>query len=101
MGKSSHENAPQASQCGASSHEQSDSDESPEDLQNLQNGSFKGIFSTVQGDGTTVLADGRQMKLMKRKFGQWWNSNIYQKFLPQSSTWQFFIIQWPNPTEMF
>ena len=26
---------------------------------------------------------------------------IYQKFLSQSSTWQFFMIQWPNPTEMF
>ena len=45
MEKSSHENAPRESQCGASSHEQSDSDESPEDLENPQNGFFKGIFS--------------------------------------------------------
>ena len=34
-----------------------------------------------------------QMKLMKRKFEQWWNSNIYPKFLSLSSTWQVFIIQ--------
>ena len=62
-------------------------------LKNPQNGFFKGIFSSVP-------TDGAQMKLMKRKFGQWWNSNIYRKFLSRSSTWQFFIIQWPNPTEM-
>ena len=44
------------------------------------------------------------MKLMKQKFGQWWNSNIYL-FLPKVPvlihTWQFFIVLWPNPTEMF
>ena len=33
MGKSSHENAPRESQCCASSHEQSDLDESQEDLE--------------------------------------------------------------------
>ena len=43
-------------------------------LKNLQNGFFKGIFSSVPTDGS-------QMKLMTRKFGQWWNSNIYPKFL--------------------
>ena len=62
-------------------------------LKNLQNEFFKGIFSSVP-------TDGAQTKLMKRKFGQWWNSNIYQKFLSRSSTWQFFMIQRPNPTEM-
>ena len=33
MGISSRDNAPRESQCGASSHEQSDSNESPEDLE--------------------------------------------------------------------
>ena len=42
-------------------------------LKNLQNGSFRGIFSSVP-------TDGAQMKLMERKFGQWWNSNIYRNF---------------------
>ena len=37
-------------------------------LKNPQNGLFKGIFSSVP-------TDGAQMKLMKLKFGQWWNSN--------------------------
>ena len=41
------------------------------------------------------------MKFMKLKFRQWWNSNIYLKFLSQSSTWQFFVIQWQNLSEMF
>ena len=63
-------------------------------LKNLQNGFFKSIFSSV-------LTDGVQMKLTKQKFGQWWNCNIYQNFLSLSSTWQFCIIQWLNPTEMF
>ena len=62
-------------------------------LKNLQNGFFKGVFSSVP-------TDGAYMKLMKRKFGQWWNNNIYRMFRSRSSTWQFFIIQWPNPTEM-
>ena len=46
---------------------------------------------------------GTQMKLMKRKLGhwQWWSSNIYQKFLSQSSTWQLCIIEWLTSTEMF
>ena len=48
-------------------------------LKNPQNGSFKGIFSSVPTDGTP-------MKLMKRKFRQWWNCNIYQIFLSLSST---------------
>ena len=26
---------------------------------------------------------------------------FYRKFLSRSSTWQFLMIQWPNPTEMF
>ena len=63
-------------------------------LKNPQNGSFKGIFSSVP-------TDGAQMKLMKRKFWQWWNSNIYQNFLSRSSTLEFFIIQWPSRTEIF
>ena len=33
IGKSSHDNAPRESQCGASSHEQSDLDELQEDLE--------------------------------------------------------------------
>ena len=59
MGKSSHENAPLESQCCVSSHEQSDSDESLslDDLENPQNGFFKGILSLVP-------TDGAQMKLM-------------------------------------
>ena len=55
MGISSYNNAPRESQCCTSSHKQSDSDESPEEsekiFKNLQNGSFKGIFSLVQTDG--------------------------------------------------
>ena len=43
-------------------------------MKNAQNGFFKDIFSSV-------LTDGAQMKRKKRKFGQWWNSNIYRKFL--------------------
>ena len=39
-------------------------------LKNPQNGSFNGILSSI-------LTDGTQMKLMKQKFRQWWNSNIY------------------------
>ena len=54
---------------------------------------FKGIFSSV-------LTDGTQMKPTKWKFRQWWNCNIYRNFLSRSSTWQFFIMQWLNPTEM-
>ena len=98
MGKSTLKNAPQEPQCCASSHEQSGLDKSPElvwkILKNTQNGFFKGIFSSV-------LTDGAQMKLMKQKFSQWWNCNVYRKFLSPSSTWQFFIIQWQNSTEMF
>ena len=30
-----------------------------------------------------------QMKLMKLKFEQWWNSNFYLKFLSLSRTWQY------------
>ena len=43
MGKSSHENA-RESQCGASSHEQSDSDESPEDLEKSTEWIFHGYL---------------------------------------------------------
>ena len=82
--KTSHDNALRKFQCGSSSHKQSDSDESPEDfeksiliLKNPQNGFFKSIFSSVP-------TDGPQMKFMKRKFGHWWNSNIYRKFLSRS-----------------
>ena len=53
IGKSSHVNAPLESQYGvASSHKQSDSEESQEDFENPQNGFFKGIFSSVPTDGT-------------------------------------------------
>ena len=41
---------------------------------NPQNGFFKVFFPSVP-------TDGAQMKLMKRKFRQWWNSNIYQNFI--------------------
>ena len=41
-------------------------------MKNPQRG--RGIFSSVP-------TDGAQMKRMKQKFGQWWNSNIYLKFL--------------------
>ena len=50
---------------------------------------------------SSVLTDVAQMKRIKQKFGLWLNSNIYVNFLSLSSTWQFFIIQWLNPTEMF
>ena len=43
-------------------------------LKNPQNGFFKGVFSLVP-------TDGAQVKLMKQSFRQWWNSNIYLKFL--------------------
>ena len=48
MGISSHDTAPLESPCGASSHEQSDSDESPEHLENSTEGIFQGyvIFSS-------------------------------------------------------
>ena len=44
MGKSSHENAPRESQCCASSHEQSDSDESPVDLGKSTEWIFQGYL---------------------------------------------------------
>ena len=93
MGKSSHENAPRESQCGTSSHEQSDSDESPEDLEKSTEWIFQG-YLFFGSDGW------RTDETYKAKFGHWWNSNIYRKFLSRSSTWQFFMIQRPNPTEM-
>ena len=68
-------------------------------LKNPQNGFFRGIFSSVPTDGAQM-----KLALVRRKFGQWWNSNICRKFLSRSSTWQFFIIQWPNdshPLELF
>ena len=55
-------------------------------LKNAQNGIFKGIFPSVP-------TDGAQVKLMKRKFGQSWNSNIYRKSLSLSRTWQFLPIR--------
>ena len=65
-------------------------------LKTPQDGFFKGIFSSAPTDGT-------QKKLIW-KFWQWWKSNIYLKFLFLSSSgpapWQYFIIQWPNLTEM-
>ena len=51
-------------------------------LKNPQNGFLKGSLSKL----SLVPTDGAKMKLMKQKFGQWWNSNIYQKFLSRSST---------------
>ena len=93
---SSHDDAPQESQCCTSSDEQYDSNESQEiggNLENPQNGFTKGIFSSVPSDGA-------RMKLMKRKFGQWWNSNTYRTFWSLSSTWQIFTVRWPNPAEM-
>ena len=98
MGKSSHENAPRESQCGASSHEQSDSDESPpEDLEKSTEWIFEGyLFFSSDGWRTDEAYEAEV-----RAVPQWWNSNIYRKFLSRSSTWQFFMIQWPNPTEMF
>ena len=44
MGKSSLENAPRESQCGTSSHEQSDLDESPEDLERSTEWIFQGYL---------------------------------------------------------
>ena len=46
MGKSNHENAPRESQCCASSHKQSDSDdsESQEDLEKSTEWIFQGYF---------------------------------------------------------
>ena len=73
--------------------EVNDPDESLEDLEKSTEWIFQGYFLFIP-------TDGAQIKLMKRKFGQWWNSNIYLKFLSQSSTWQFFMIQLQNPTEM-
>ena len=86
IGISSHYDAPQ---CRALSHELSDWDESMEDIEKStlipQNGFFKGIFQV-----SSVPSDSKQMKLMKLKFGQWWNSYICLKLSPLSSTWQFF-----------
>ena len=42
MGKSRHETAPRESQCGTSSHEQSDLDESQEDLEKSTEWIFQG-----------------------------------------------------------
>ena len=56
-------------------------------LKNPFCGFFKGIFSLVptpNGWRTDETYEGE-----------------VQKFLSQSSTWQFFIIQWQNPTEMY
>ena len=44
MGKSSHETAPRESQCGTSSHEQSDLDESQEDLEKSTEWIFQGYL---------------------------------------------------------
>ena len=70
-------------------------------FKNPQKGFFKGFCGFFKGIFSSVLTEGTQMKLMKRKFRQWWNSNIYQKFLSWSSTLQFFTILWPKPTGMF
>ena len=48
MGKSSHNNAPWEYQCGASSHEQSDLDKSPEDLEKSTDWIFQAYLSSVQ-----------------------------------------------------
>ena len=48
-GISSHDNAPRESQCGPLSHEQSDLDESPENLEKYTEWIF--TFSSVSTDG--------------------------------------------------
>ena len=55
MGKSSHENAPQESQCGASPHELSDPDKSPEleDLKKPTEWIFQGYLFFGSGGWRT------------------------------------------------
>ena len=95
MGKSSHVNAPRESQyCAASSHEQSDSDESLEDLEKSTEWIFQGyLFFGSNGWRTDETYEAGVRALVEQQY--------LRKFLSQSSTWQFFMIQWPNPTEMF
>ena len=93
MGISSHDNAPRESQCCASSHEQSDSDESPEDLEKSTKWIFQGyLFFGSDGWLTdeTYEAEVRAV--------------VEQQYIPKAPVpiqhMTIFITQWPNPTEI-
>ena len=45
---------------------------------------YKGIVSSVPTDGAAAR---RTNETYEAEFRQWWNSNIYQKFLSMSSIW--------------
>ena len=91
----SHNNSLLGSQSCTSSHKQSDLDESPEvqpeDIEEFTEWIlwiFQG-FLFFSSNGCCILCHTAQMKLKKLKSGQWWNSNVYLKFLSLSSTWKF------------
>ena len=65
-------------------------------LKSPQNGNLKGTF-------TLVPSNRLLQNIMKkpRQFRQWWKQHIYPFFLLKSTTWQFFTIQWPNPTGIY
>ena len=90
MGKSSHENA----LCGASSHEQSYSDESPEDLEISTEWIFEGYLFFGSDGWRTDEAYEAEVRAV-----------VEQQYLPKVPVpiqhMAIFIIQWPNPTKMF
>ena len=69
MEKSSHENAPRESQCGASSHEQSDSDKSPEDLEKSTEWIFQGcLFFGSDGWRTDEAYEAEVRAVVERQY---------------------------------
>ena len=69
MGKSSHENAPQEYQCRASSHKQSDSDESPEDLEKSTEWIFQGyVFLGFDGWHTDEAYEAEVLAVVEQQY---------------------------------
>ena len=88
MGKSSHGNAPLESQYDVSSHEQPDSDETPEDLEKCTEWIFQGyLFFCSDGWRCHWRTDETYKAKVLAVVEQ-----HYQKLLSRSSTRQFFII---------
>ena len=69
MGKSTHENAPRESQCGAPFHEQSDSEESPEDLEKSTEWIFQGyLFFGSDGWCTDETYEAEVLAVVEQQY---------------------------------
>ena len=87
MGKSSHYNAPRGSQCGTSSHKQSNSDESPEDLEKSTEWIFQGyLFFGSDGWRTDETYEAEVRAVVEKQY-------LPKVPVPdsRSSTWHNFL----------